>query len=46
MNRIANTVSRIAQLNDRCRQGLDRTARIVVTSTCLATIAASDKAAD
>lgn len=27
----------IARLNDRCRQGYDRTARIVVTSTCLAT---------
>ena len=28
--------STIGRLNDRCRQGLDRTARIVVTSTCLA----------
>lgn len=29
----------IGRLNDRCRQGLDRTARIVVTRTCLATLA-------
>lgn len=26
----------IARLNDRCRQGFDRTARMVVTRTCLA----------
>lgn len=29
----------IARLNDRCRQGLDRTARINMTRTCLATFA-------
>lgn len=28
----------IARLNDRCRQGFDRTARITVTRTCLATL--------
>ncbi|RIA46407.1 uncharacterized protein DUF3768 [Hephaestia caeni] len=33
---------RIAQLNDRCRQGLDRNARIVITSNCLARLAPSD----
>jgi hypothetical protein len=27
----------IARLNDRCRQGLDRTARIMVTRTCFGT---------
>lgn len=32
---------RIAQLNDRCRHGLDRNARIVVTSNCLARLAPS-----
>lgn len=35
----------IARLNDRCRQGLDRTARINMTSTCLATFA-EDRAAE
>ena len=30
---------RIARLNDRCRHGLDRSARIVVTSNCLARLA-------
>jgi len=30
---------RIAELNDRCRHGLDRNARIVITSNCLARIA-------
>jgi hypothetical protein len=30
---------RIAILNDRCRQGFDRTARIVITAACLATLA-------
>lgn len=29
----------IARLNDRCRQGLDRTARIVMTRACLGTFA-------
>ncbi len=32
----------IARLNDRCRQGLDRTARIMVTRTCLGTFASGD----
>lgn len=31
-------VEAIARLNDRCRQGFDRTARITVTRTCLATL--------
>jgi hypothetical protein len=34
----------IARLNDRCRQGLDRTARIMVTRTCLGTFACDDGA--
>ena len=34
----------IARLNDRCRQGLDRTARIMVTRTCLATFTSDDGA--
>jgi len=29
----------IARLNDRCRQGLDRTARILITRACLGTFA-------
>jgi hypothetical protein len=29
----------IARLNDRCRQGVDRTARFTVTRTCLGTFA-------
>jgi signal recognition particle subunit SEC65 len=29
----------IARLNDRCRHGLDRTGRIVITRTCLGTFA-------
>ncbi len=28
----------IARLNDRCRLGLDRTAKTVITANCLATI--------
>ena len=31
--------TRIAELNDRCRLGLDCNARIVITATCLAAIA-------
>ena len=38
--RLAN----IARLNDRCRLGLDRTARIMVTRTCLGTFAPGDSA--
>jgi hypothetical protein len=34
----------IARLNDRCRQGLDRTARIMVTRTCFGTFASGDGA--
>jgi hypothetical protein len=30
--------TRIAELNDLCRLGLDRTARIVITATCLAAL--------
>ncbi|PTD15876.1 DUF3768 domain-containing protein [Sphingomonas fennica] len=30
------TTERIARLNDRCRQGLDPSARIMVTRNCLA----------
>ena len=35
----------IARLNDRCRHGLDRTARIVMTRACLGTFA-QDRAAE
>ncbi len=35
----------IARLNDRCRQGLDRTARINMTRACLGTFA-EDRAAE
>jgi hypothetical protein len=38
-------ISRIAQLNDRVRLGLDRNARIVMTATCLATLAGDDRRA-
>ena len=34
----------IAKLNDRCRHGFDRTARVVMTRTCLATFASDDAA--
>ena len=34
----------IARLNDRIRQGLDRTARIMMTRTCLGTFASDDRA--
>lgn len=34
----------IARLNDRCRHGLDRTGRIVITRTCLGTFADSTMA--
>ncbi|HEX7855007.1 MAG TPA: DUF3768 domain-containing protein [Sphingobium sp.] len=33
----------IAELNDRVRHGLDRTARIVMTATCLAELARDDR---
>ena len=35
----------IARLNDRTRQGIDRTGRIMMTNTCLATFALGDRAA-
>lgn len=38
-------ISRIAALNDRVRFGLDRNARIVMTATCLATLAGDDRMA-
>jgi len=34
---MTDPTARIAALNDRCRQGLDPHARILVTATCLAT---------
>lgn len=39
MTTMAYDVGKIAALNDRCRQGLDRNARIVVTRTCLGRLA-------
>ena len=36
---MTDRMSRIAALNDRCRQGLDPTGRIVITAACLATFA-------
>lgn len=39
---MTSTISRIAELNDRVRLGLDRNARIVMTATCLATLAGDD----
>lgn len=36
-------LSRIAELNDKVRFGLDRNARIVMTATCLATLAGDDR---
>lgn len=36
---MTDRLSRIAELNDRCRLGLDRNARIVITATCLAALA-------
>lgn len=46
MATIAPLTNRIAELNDRCRMGLDRTARIVATRDCLAAIARGDKNID
>ena len=40
---MTSTISRIAELNDRVRLGLDRNARIVMTATCLATLAGGDR---
>lgn len=39
MTTMTYDIVKIAALNDRCRQGLDRNARIVVTRTCLGRIA-------
>lgn len=39
MTILTNTLAKIRELNDNCRQGLDRNARITITSTCLATFA-------
>lgn len=36
---LASRSDTIGRLNDRCRQGYDRTARIVVTRTCLGALA-------
>lgn len=36
-------ISRIAELNDRVRLGLDRNARVVMTATCLAALAGDDR---
>lgn len=36
----------IARLNDRCRMGLDRTARIVITRNCLSSFANLDRPAE
>lgn len=32
-----SNIDTIGRLNDRCRQGLDRTAKVMMTSACLAT---------
>lgn len=40
-----STREKIARLNDRCRQGHDRTARIVITRSCLGTFAPDSRAA-
>ena len=34
----------IARLNDRCRQGFDRTARTIITRSCMAALGAIDVA--
>lgn len=40
---MTDPVTRIAARNDRVRLGLDRNARIVITATCLATLAGDDR---
>lgn len=40
---MTDPISRIAKLNDRVRLRLDRNARIVITATCLATLAGDDR---
>ncbi|MBN8847370.1 MULTISPECIES: DUF3768 domain-containing protein [unclassified Sphingomonas] len=41
----ASRTSRIAELNDRVREGSDPTARILITRACLATFCGGDTAA-
>ena len=36
---MTDQLSRIAELNDRCRHGLDPTARLVITAACVAAFA-------
>lgn len=36
---MTDQLSRIVNLNDRCRLGLDRNARILITASCLAALA-------
>ena len=42
---MTDQLARIAALNDRVRQGLDPTARIVITAACAAALARDDAAA-
>jgi len=42
---MTDILTRIAALNDRCRLGLDRNARIVITASCLAALANGESAA-
>lgn len=42
---LASRSDAVGRLNDRCRQGFDRTARIVVTRTCLGALADATLAA-
>jgi hypothetical protein len=39
----ASHTEAVARLNDRCRMGYDRTARTVITRTCLATFSLGDR---
>lgn len=41
---VTTMVDRIAALNDHARHGLERTAKLVITHTCLATIAGDGSA--
>ena len=41
---VTTIMDRIAALNDRARHGLDRTAKLVITRICLATIAGDGSA--
>lgn len=42
---MTDQLSRIADLNDRCRHGLDHHARILITASCLAALAAGSGSA-